>query len=208
MRAKHMEWNEIQMHVCGVCESPAIVETYEGMIYQCTSCWSVLYKQRAVTRGYTWDVEPDRDENGFIIDGTGSGLRKETDEEMRERTARENATYGKDCDGVVILKKRTDEEHRRVVMFGGVENQQARMLQIVLNNEGFDSLEALTDELSRLRSIVDNLWLIPREDKERVLSFAEDLGFVNKTLFHNQNLYPTLPLKGGSGLEPDNAHQG
>lgn len=187
-QARHIKWNEIQMNACGVCESPSIVETTKGLYWTCTSCWSTLYKPSTVKRGLVWTVEPDRDEEGICIDGTGSGLRKETDEEMRLRTVESNKSYGEVADGVVVLKKRYTDEHKDTVLYGGEENQIARMLKIVLKNEKMADLKELTDELARLKRLEESLWAIPEESRTYLLECASAVDPVNPTVFYGPDV--------------------
>ena len=183
-KAHHIKWDEVQMNACGVCESPSIVETVEGLYWTCTACFSTLYKPKTVKRGLVWDVEPDRDEDGFMIDGTGSGLRKETNEEMRLRTIDQNIEFAKPADGEVVLKKRDKDEHTRLVMYGGEENQLARMLKIVLENEKMADLKELTNELARLRTLEESLWVIPKEHRDALQETAAATPFINRTVFY------------------------
>lgn len=183
-KAQHIRWDEIQMNTCGVCESPSIIETTRELYWTCTACFSNLYKPRPVKRGLVWEVEPDRDENGIMIDGTGSGLRKETNEEMRLRTIEQNEQYANPADGEVVLKKRNKDEHTSLVMFGGEENQLARMLKIVLKNEKMADLKELTDELARLRTLEQSLWVIPKEHRDTLEETAAAMPTVNPTVFY------------------------
>ena len=154
----------------------------------------MLFKPDKVKRGLVWDIEPDRDEDGMAIDGTGS-LRKETDDEMRLRTEIGNKEHEKICDGEVVLIKRTQEEHRELLIRGGVENQKARTLEAVLESWNFDSLEKLTDELARLKRLEDSLVLLMQSQRESLEEYQKELPIINladwifsnpKPIFHRR----------------------
>ena len=127
MRAKHIQWNEIQLEGCGVCGSVAIVPWSDNIFHQCTACGSMLYKKKKVKRS-------------FVENDDGS-VRRETDEEMRERTHYWNDHCTDTADGNVVLIKRNRDEHQRLLALGSPENQQARLLGHVLDSWGFESLE-------------------------------------------------------------------
>lgn len=183
MIPKHIAWNEIQMECCGVCESPSItIETKSGkrgLYWKCSDCGSMLFKPQKVQRSVVYDVPPERDENDIMIDGTGSGLRKETDEEMRLRAKKWNEELEQLCDGKVVLIKRTDEEHKKRLLYGGEENQKARTLDAVLDAWGMDSLEQMTNELARLKRLEDSLFVLPQSQRELIEKCQSELPLVN-----------------------------
>lgn len=169
MRAKHIQWNEIQLEGCGVCGSVAIVPWSEDIYHQCTACGSMLYKKQKVKRS-------------FVENDDGS-VRKETNEEMRERTHHWNDHCTDAADGNVVLIKRDEKEHQRLLSLGGPENQQARLLGQVLNSWGFESLEQMTNELARLKRVEESLYLVPSSVKDEMKAFQEGLPLVNHADF-------------------------
>jgi|TARA_R100000149_G_C5851829_1_gene120280 hypothetical protein len=169
-QAKHIQWNEIQLEGCGVCGSVAIVPWSSLIYHQCTACGSMLYKERKVRRG-------------LVSIDEGRRTRKETDEEMRQRTHDDNKTYSAVCDGNVVLIKRDEKEHQRLLSLGGPENQQARLLGQVLDSWGFESLEEMTNELARLKRVEDSLQhvmgVMPPTLKDSMKSHQEGMPLMN-----------------------------
>ena len=165
MRAKHIQPNEIQLPGCGVCGSVAIVPWSGSIYHQCADCGSMLYKKQKVMRS-------------FVENDDGS-FRRETDEEMRKRTHHWNDHCTDTADGNVVLIKRDQTEHQRLLALGGPENQQARMLKQVLDSWGFESLEEMTNELARLKRVEESLYLVPPSMKDEMKAFQEGLPLVN-----------------------------
>ncbi len=164
-QAKHIQWNEIQLEGCEVCGSVAIVPWSDNIFHRCTACGSMLYKEKKVRRS--------------IVQEADGSLRKETDEEMRERTHHWNNHCTDTADGNVVLIKRNQDEHQRLLSLGGPENQQARVLEQVLNSWGFESLEEMTNELARLKRVEDSLYLAPSSVKDEMKAYQEGVPLLN-----------------------------
>lgn len=164
-QAKHIQWNEIQLEGCGVCGSFAIVPWSSNIFHQCTACGSMLYKKKKVKRS--------------VVENDDGSIRRETDEEMRERTHHWNEHCTNDADGNVVLIKRDKTEHQRLLNLGGPENQQARLLEQVLNSWSFESLEEMTNELARLKRVEASLYLVPSSVKDEMKAYQEGVPLVN-----------------------------
>lgn len=176
MKAKHLKWDETQIHVCGACESPFIIKLHEALgIYRCLDCksnlTSVMPNRRIKIPDYDVSDEnlasiKERTGLDFIArmnddDGIPFLWRPETDEEMRERSnrEREEASNLPDVNGKIMLMKFQHDDLRRQIYIGTDEMQHARVLKTVLKEFGHESLRAMTQELHELRALKEALEL-------------------------------------------------
>lgn len=191
-KAKHLNWDETQMHVCGVCQSPFIIKLHESIgIHRCLECksnlTSVMPNRRIKVSDYDVSDEnlaaiKERTGLDFIArleddDGTPFLFRPETDEEMRERGEQERESMSNlpEVKGKITLMKFNVDDLRRQIYIGTDEMQHARVLKDVLKQFGHDSLRAMTQELHELRALKDAIRLHHPDaiESEGVKSFSD-----------------------------------